>query len=302
LTTNIEGTITLNGVDIPLATTTAPDDADGLATALQTAIENYTPADDEETAALANISVDNDSGSLIFSNNLGEPIPVSFKLNNAGETEVVTQSAKLAPAVTLADKFANRETLAFKVTVNETEINIENATSLNDILAKINAQTPNTGVSAYLNASNDEIYFSSTKDNDFNVNIDMDVDGDGTFDDTLAAVTGTESDNYISLNDIDISTAAGADLALIAIDYAIGEINSFRADLGAIQNRFETTIANLSTSTENLSAARSRIQDADFAAESAELARTRVLQQAGLSVLAPANAKPQDRKRAVEGN
>src|SRR5690606_36019117 len=125
--------------------------------------------------------------------------------------------------------------------------------------------------------------------------------GDGTFDDTLAAVTGTESDNYISLNDIDISTAAGADLALIAIDYAIGEINSFRADLGAIQNRFETTIANLSTSTENLSAARSRIQDADFAAESAELARTRVLQQAGLSVLAQANAKPQDVLQLLQG-
>ena len=70
-------------------------------------------------------------------------------------------------------------------------------------------------------------------------------------------------------------------------------MNSIRADLGAIQNRFESTIANLATTSENLSAANSRILDADFAAETAKLSKSQVLQQAGISVLAQANARPQ---------
>ncbi|WP_303285386.1 flagellin [Marinobacter sp. SS8-8] len=100
---------------------------------------------------------------------------------------------------------------------------------------------------------------------------------------------------------VDISTIEGANKALLAMDSALQSINSVRADLGAIQNRFETTIANLGTTSENLTAARSRIQDADFAAESAELARTQVLQQAGLSVLAQANARPQQVLQLLQG-
>ena len=100
---------------------------------------------------------------------------------------------------------------------------------------------------------------------------------------------------------VDISTRDGADLAMITIDYAIDKINGYRADLGAVQNRFESTIANLSTTSENLSASNSRIRDADFAAETAELARTQVLQQAGLSVLAQANARPQQVLQLLQG-
>jgi len=100
---------------------------------------------------------------------------------------------------------------------------------------------------------------------------------------------------------VEISTIEGANKALLAMDSALQSINSVRADLGAIQNRFETTIANLGTTSENLTAARSRIQDADFAAESAELARTQVLQQAGLSVLAQANARPQQVLQLLQG-
>jgi flagellin len=70
-------------------------------------------------------------------------------------------------------------------------------------------------------------------------------------------------------------------------------VNSLRSELGAVQNRFESTIANLATSSENLSAANSRILDADFASETAKLAKSQVLQQAGISVLAQANARPQ---------
>jgi len=95
------------------------------------------------------------------------------------------------------------------------------------------------------------------------------------------------------LSDIDISTFEGAQSAITAIDNAIGQVASQRADLGAIQNRLESTVSNLQITSENLNAANSRIQDADFAAETAELQRTNVLQQAGISVLAQANAAGQ---------
>lgn len=97
-----------------------------------------------------------------------------------------------------------------------------------------------------------------------------------------------------SLTEIDISTFEGAQKALVAIDNAIGQVASQRADLGAIQNRMESTVSNLKVTSENLSAANSRIQDADFAAETAEMARTQILQQAGISVLAQANASGQN--------
>ncbi|WP_299978215.1 flagellin [uncultured Pseudoteredinibacter sp.] len=96
------------------------------------------------------------------------------------------------------------------------------------------------------------------------------------------------------LKDVDLSTVDGANAALTAIDNALDAVNAQRADLGAIQNRFETTVENLQVTSENLTASNSRIRDADFAAETAELSRTRVLQQAGTSILAQANALPQN--------
>ncbi|EMP55925.1 flagellin [Marinobacter santoriniensis NKSG1] len=109
---------------------------------------------------------------------------------------------------------------------------------------------------------------------------------------------GSTPENVAS---IDISTVDGANNALAVVDAALERISGIRADLGAAQNRLESTIANLSTTSENLTAARSRIQDADFAAESANLARTQVLQQAGLSVLAQANARPQQVLQLLQG-
>lgn len=95
------------------------------------------------------------------------------------------------------------------------------------------------------------------------------------------------------LTQVDISTQDGANAALAAVDNALNAVNSARADLGAIQNRFETTISNLAVTSENLSAANSRILDADFAAEAAALSRSQILQQAGISILSQANAAPQ---------
>jgi len=97
-----------------------------------------------------------------------------------------------------------------------------------------------------------------------------------------------------SVATIDISSVSGANNAILAVDSALDAINSNRAALGAIQSRFEATVRNLTTTSENLNAARSRIRDADFAKETAELTRSQILQQAGVAVLAQANAVPQN--------
>lgn len=96
-----------------------------------------------------------------------------------------------------------------------------------------------------------------------------------------------------SIANIDISTVAGAQKAIGAIDNALDKINEVRGDLGAAQNRLDFTINNLSSISQNVSAARSQIEDADFAKESANLSRSQVLQQAGTAMLAQANAQPQ---------
>lgn len=110
------------------------------------------------------------------------------------------------------------------------------------------------------------------------------------------ANTDTSDDNIQAVGTIanaDITTVAAANITMESVDSALSQIDSFRADLGAIQNRFESTIRNLSAVSESLAAANSRIKDADFATETAELSKNQVLQQAGISVLAQANALPQ---------
>ena len=107
-----------------------------------------------------------------------------------------------------------------------------------------------------------------------------------------AAGAITTSDATVAT--LDISDVAGAQKAMALVDGALESINNTRADLGAIQNRFTSVVANLQTSTENLSASRSRIKDTDFAKETAELTRTQILQQAGTAMLAQANQVPQN--------
>ena len=93
--------------------------------------------------------------------------------------------------------------------------------------------------------------------------------------------------------DLSIASAASASAALTTIDSAISAIDAARADLGAIQNRFQSTIRNLSNISENVSAARSRIRDTDFATETAQLTRFQIIQQASTTVLSQANQRPQ---------
>ena len=96
-----------------------------------------------------------------------------------------------------------------------------------------------------------------------------------------------------AVNDVDVSTVDGATKALKVIDSALAAVNGQRASFGALQSRFDSTVSNLQSSSENLSASRSRIQDADFAAETANLSRAQVLQQAGTAIIAQANQLPQ---------
>lgn len=103
-----------------------------------------------------------------------------------------------------------------------------------------------------------------------------------------AGATGT----LAAVGSANIATQTGANSAISVLDAAIQKLNSIRADLGAVQNRFGSTISNLETTSENLDAARSRVRDADFAAETAALTRGQILQQAGTAILAQANALP----------
>jgi flagellin len=148
-----------------------------------------------------------------------------------------------------------------------------------------------SGVSAFVNAGG-QIQILSTDGNDI------------TMTETVAAGTNTAGLDAVvtadeavaagtTLGGVGVDTVAGANFAVARIDSALSDVNGLRGNLGAIQNRFESTIVNLQTVSENLSASRGRIQDADFAAETAALTKAQILQQAGVSVLSQANAQPQ---------
>ncbi|WP_356947982.1 flagellin [Pseudoalteromonas sp. APC 3358] len=117
---------------------------------------------------------------------------------------------------------------------------------------------------------------------------------------SFSVVTGLDADlggddvsKLIKVSDLDITSQDGSQSALDVIDGALAQIDSQRADLGAVQNRFDFTISNLSNISENVSASRSRIQDTDFATETAQMTKNQILQQAGTSILSQANQLPQ---------
>ena len=115
------------------------------------------------------------------------------------------------------------------------------------------------------------------------------------------AINTSMDTNGLGISAVDISSSAGAQSAITDVDAALAVVNETRADLGAKQNRFSSTIRNLQSIGENVSASRSRIKDADFAAESAALARNQVLQQAATSMLTQANQQPQIALSLLQG-
>jgi len=172
-----------------------------------------------------------------------------------------------------------------------------------DLAKAINDQSYNTGVSA--STDKDGKLVLSSQDGDFQI-----AGGATLTEQTGLTAGGTEAGTVgtawvagspkTGFADLVISTQTDADNAILAMDAALQSINSARADLGAIQNRFTSTIANLNTNSENLSAARSRIRDVDYAQETAELTRGQILQQAGTAMLAQANQVPQNVLRLLQ--
>ena len=162
------------------------------------------------------------------------------------------------------------------------------------LAAHINGRLGETGVYAEANAAGTAVTLTAVKQSknasDVYANMTVAVTG-GTYtgDNTAPAVPASK---FVS--NLDISTFKGAQQALEVVDKALTSVNGARADLGAIQNRFTSVVANLQTSSENLAASRSRIRDTDFAKETAELTRTQILQQAGTAMLAQANQVPQN--------
>jgi flagellin len=116
----------------------------------------------------------------------------------------------------------------------------------------------------------------------------------------LTGIAGYAAD-LTAVTTVDVDSAADASAALSGLSQAIDTVNQSRSTYGALQNRFEAVISNLTNYAENLTAARSRIQDADFAAETAKLTRAQILQQAGTTILAQANTLPQNALTLLQG-
>jgi flagellin len=153
--------------------------------------------------------------------------------------------------------------------------------------AGASATIADTGVAAATTQGTVSLSINGSSSTNSNITIAGTVAAAGF---TAATTAGLQGGQAISV--IDISSAGGAGKALAAIDSALSAVNTSRASLGAIQNRFTSVVASLQTSAENLSASRSRISDTDFAAETANLTRGQILQQAGTAMLAQANSLP----------
>ena len=118
--------------------------------------------------------------------------------------------------------------------------------------------------------------------------------------DTLSVGLVSVLASDLGISALDISSAGSATTAIAGIDAAINVVVASRGDLGALQNRLQSTITNLGVSVENLTAAESRIRDVDVASETAELTRNSILQQASISVLAQANVQPQNALKLLQ--
>lgn len=208
---------------------------------------------------------------------------------------------------------------ATTITVNGVQVNLAADETIDNAVKKINAAAGQTGVTAEVNGNS--ITFSNTtgasieiKDDATTAVLGLGNGGSRTYDaglvlttdvgktisvagDDVAKLDLTEgnltTERYV-LNNVNVLTRQNASDALRTVDLALQQVNVLRSQLGAVQSRFESTISNLSVSAENLSAARSRIMDTDFAAETANLTRAQILQQAGVAMLAQANSVPQN--------
>lgn len=209
---------------------------------------------------------------------------------------------------------------AYQLNVNGVDIfNGDNtALTANTLMEAINVSSAETGVVATLNGAGTQMILTAEDGRNITVTEtgDTPLTAAGSFTsgtaltgnltitgDNIITLGGTIADlgftsstimtDEVGINTLNIGTAAGAQEAIQRIDSALSSITANRASMGAMQNRFEKTIANLSNISDNTSAARSRIQDTDYASEMANLTKNQILQQAGTAMLSQANSMPQ---------
>ena len=247
---------------------------------------------------------------------------------------VSAQTGVTASTETRVDLGALDTTANFTLIVNGTNVVIDAGDTAQDVADLINADDTLDVVASLSNAGNLVLTSPTSEDIVLDQGtvlvpatssfLGLDVgNGNQTFSSTITlttsgsdpiTVTGTDAQalgfaaatggnpnvgflagaDGITIDQVSIATYADAEVALDAIDGAIDDVTSLRAELGALQNRFENVVEVIAVHRENLEAARSRILDADFAAETADLTRAQILQQAGLASLAQANSAPQN--------
>lgn len=182
------------------------------------------------------------------------------------------------------------------------DLNVTGSEALGKVVAAINSKTADTGVTAFIETNDDGNFVvharatalpGESADSESGIESTATISALGT-DIDLAAHEEAEDGFYTGLTGVDISTQKGAWEAMQRIDAAIDKVGQAKGELGAMQNRFEKTVENIDIQSENISSARGRILDADFAKESANLSRSQILQQAGTSMVAQANQLSQN--------
>jgi flagellin len=174
------------------------------------------------------------------------------------------------------------------INLNGVEVKFAQGASMDDIISAINSASTGVTASKVSNGATTTLSLFSNKD----VKVADGSDGTGLAALGLKAATTTSVSQDTTVSDLSIKTAGGSQQAIQALDAAIQQVDSQRSQLGAVQNRFANTVSNLQSISENSTAARSRIQDADFAAETAELTKQQTLQQASTAILSQANQLP----------
>jgi flagellin len=229
--------------------------------------------------------------------NAGETISVSG-ITNAGSAALGTYSQAQVSGVAAT---ALTAITAGDLTINGTSVgaiaaDTSAANRAGSIATAVNSVSTTTGVYAVNQTPTTVTLVSATQ----NITVAFAGASADTATTGLTAAT-TNLTSATGFASLDLSTTAGADTAMNAMDAALSAVNTARANLGAIQNRFSSVVSNIATASENLSDSRSRIQDADFASETAALTRGQILQQAGTAMLAQANSAPQSVLSLLKG-
>ena len=301
-------------------------------TAGGTQINQYVAGAAHNAVAAQNLSISTGLGAvnnIAVAANIGAngaADAINSAAGGIGVSATATNSASLTVAAAGTVSFVLTTNSSSSATpINSTvTANITSTTDLTALVQAINGAAGTTGITAsFTNGNTGSITLNTTDGRDIGIDntagtIGLSLNGNAI----AAAATGVQTGNLnltstagsftattdtgttlfsaasltsslSSVSGVNISSSAGAVNALSIIDGALAQVDGTRASLGALQNRFESTVSNLQTTAENLTASRSRIQDADFATETSNLSRAQILQQAGTAMVAQANQLPQ---------